>query len=186
MIKSGMIKNWISRNATIDFSTYVAPIQQRLDAMEKRERHMVIAAGIIVVVTLLYATIWEPIYSELDNQRQRYQSQHQLLVWMKEKSREIKTLQSSGAQSTARFDNQSVSSLVERSAQSMGVKTFIKKQTSDKKGVKIDLEQADFNRIILWLNDMQHKYAIQASNIKIEKQEKSGSVNVHVTLERIN
>ena len=172
--------------AMFDFSYYVAPIQQLLDAMEKRERQLVITASIIVVVTLLYALIWEPVFSERDEQRQRYQSQHQLLLWMKEKTSEIKSLQSSGAQSTARFNNQSVSSLVERSAQSMGVKVFIKKQTSDKKGVKIELEQADFDRIILWLHDMQQKYGIQTSNIKIERQEKSGAVNVHVTLERIN
>jgi len=168
----------------VDSSTLLAPIQKRLDVMEKRERHMVIAAGFVVIITLLYALIWEPILSNLDDQRQRYQSQHQLLIWMKEKTRETKSLQSAGAQATARFENQSTSSLVERSAQSMGMKPFIKKQTSDKKGVKIDLEQVDFNRIILWLNDMQTKYGIQTTNIKIEQQEKPGAVDVRVTLER--
>ena len=172
--------------AMIDLSTYITPIQQRLDGMEKRERHMVIVASIIVIITLLYAVIWEPVFSELDNQRQRYQSQHQFLVWMKEKTRDIKSLQSSGAHSTDRFNKLSISSLVERSAQSMGIKAFIKKQTSDKKGVKIELEQADFDRIILWLNDMQQKYAIQTSSIKIEKQDKPGTASVHVTLERAN
>jgi len=168
----------------VDFSALFSPAQKRLDAMEARERHMVIAAGVVIVITLLYALIWEPIFSNLENQRQRYQSQHQLLIWMKEKTREIKTLQSAGIQSTARFDNQSTASLVERSAQSMGMKPFIKKQTSDKKGVKIDLEQADFNRIILWLNDMQTRYSIQTSNIKIEQHDKPGAVDVRVTLER--
>jgi len=170
----------------IDFSALLAPAKKRLDAMEKRERNMVIAAGFVVVITLLYAVVWEPIFSDLENQQQRYQSQHQLLIWMKEKSSEIKALQSAGAQSTARFNNQSTSSLVERSAQSMGMKPFIKKQTSDKKCVKIDLEQASFNRIILWLNDMQSKYGIQTTNIKIEQQEKPGTVDVRVTLERDN
>jgi general secretion pathway protein M len=170
----------------IDLSSRLAPAHKRLDAMEKRERYLVISAGFIVIITLLYAAIWEPVFSDLDNQQQRYQSQRQLLVWMKEKTQEIKTLQSAGAQSTARFNNQSVSSLVELSAQSMGIKPFIKKQTSDKKGVKIDIELASFNQIILWLNDMQNKYGIQTSNIKIEQQEKPGAVNVRVTLERDN
>lgn len=168
----------------IDLSSYFSPIQQRLDAMEKRERLMVISAFIIVVITLFYALIWEPVFSELDQQKQRYQSQSQLLVWMKEKAQLINTLQASGSQSTTRFNNQSISSLVDRSAQSMGISSFIKKQTADKKGVKLDLEQVSFDKMISWLNDMQIKYGIQTSNIKIEKQNRSGAVKVRVTLER--
>jgi general secretion pathway protein M len=168
----------------IDFSTYLAPLQQRFDAMEKREQRMVVAATIIAAITLFYAVIWEPIFAELNSQQQHYQSQRQLLTWMQEKNREIKTLQSSGAQSADRFNTASTASLVERSAQSMGIKKFIQKQTSDKKGVRIDLEQADFDRVVLWLDDMQQKYAIETRNIKIAAQQKAGAVNVQVTLQR--
>ena len=169
----------------IDFSSYLEPINQRLDAMEKRERLTVIAGSIVLLITLFYSLAWEPVFAERDAQQQQYESQGQLLTWMKQSGQKIKDLQSSGASSNARFKNQSTSSLVERSAQSMGVKQFIKKQSSDKKGVKIDLENADFDRVILWLVDMQKKYGIQTSSIKIEKQDKPGAVKVRLTLERI-
>lgn len=170
----------------IDFSSYFAPVTQRLDAMEKRERLMVITASIVVVFTLFYALAWEPVFAEREAQQQRYQSQGQMLIWMKDSGQQIKTLTSSGASSSARFKNQSTSSLIDRSAQSMGVKSFIKKQSSDKKGVKIELEQASFDRVIAWLHDMQKIYGITTSSIKIEKQDKPGSVDVRVTLERVN
>lgn len=170
----------------IDISSYFAPITQRLDAMEKRERITVIAGSIAVVITLLYALIWEPVFTELQVQQQRHQDQRQLLAWMQDSSKQIKNLQSAGAASTARFKSQSTSSLIDRSAQSMGIKSFIKKQTSDKKGVKLDLENVSFDRVIAWLADMQKKYAILTTNIKIEKQDKPGAVDVHVTLERVN
>lgn len=168
----------------INLNQYFAPIQQRLDALEQRERYMVITASIFVLVTLFYALIWEPTFTELEAQQQEHQAQRQLFNWMQQTNQQIRQLKSSGAQSTARFNNQSAASLIERSAQSMGVKSFIKKQTSDKKGVKIDLEQANFDLVILWLDDLQSKYGITTSNIKIEKQDKPGTVNVRVTLER--
>ena len=170
----------------IDFSAYFAPVQKRLDAMEKRERQLVIGAVITAIIALLYAGIWEPIFTGLDNQRLQYQAQRQQLIWMKDTVQKIKSLQSSGSSSTARFADASTTSLVERSAQSMGVKSFIKKQSSDKKGVKINLEQANFDRVILWLDDMQQKYGIETTGIKIEHKGKSGAVDVRVTLERAN
>ena len=168
----------------INLSTYLNPIQQRFDAMEKRERHMVIAAFIIIVISLFYALLWDPIFTNLDEQKLRYQSQGQLLAWMKQQNQHITVLRASGAQSTQRFKNQSTSSLVERSAQSMGINTFIKKQTADKKEVKIELEQVNFDQMLLWLNDLQQKYAIQASSVKIERQERPGAVNARISLER--
>ena len=168
----------------INFDTYIMPIQQRLDALEKRERYLVLAGAVFIIIISFYALIWEPIFTERDNQQQTYQDQSQLLAWMQQTNQQIKQLQSSGAQSTERFDNQSISSLIERSSLSMGIKPFIKKQTSDKNGVKLDLEQANFDRVILWLDDLQNKYGIQTSSIKFDRQDKPGTVNVRVTLER--
>ena len=93
----------------IKLSTYLNPIQQRLDAMEKRERHMVIAAFIIIVISLFYALLWDPIFTSLDEQKLRYQSQGQMLTWMKQQNQQISVLRASGAQSTQRFKNQSTS-----------------------------------------------------------------------------
>ena len=103
---------------------------------------------------------------------------------MKDTSREIQSLQSSGAQSLSRFKNQSISSLVERSSQSLGIKQYIKKLDSNKKGVKVQLEQANFDRLILWLYDLESKYGIQSSSIKIEPQKEPGAVNAQIMLER--
>ena len=66
----------------------------------------------------------------------------------------------------------------------MGINTFIKKQTADKKEVKIELEQVNFDQMLLWLNDLQQKYSIQASSVKIERQERPGTVNARISLER--
>lgn len=168
----------------IDFSAQLEPLRNWLDSLQPRERYIVIAGSIALVFILFYLLIWEPVFNKLEVEQQQYQSQRQLLGWMKDTNQEIQSLRASGNATISQFSNQSVSSLVDRSAVSMGIKNNISKQESGKKGVKIQLRQADFDRVILWLNDMQQKYGIQASNIQFEKQEESGAVNVRLTLDR--
>ncbi|MCW9014200.1 MAG: type II secretion system protein M [Gammaproteobacteria bacterium] len=168
----------------IDFSTHIEPLKNWLNSLATRERYIVITGAIALLISLFYLIVWEPVFNHLETQQQHYQSQRQLLNWMQDAAEEARLLQSSGAQTASRFNNQSVSSLAERSALSMGVKRNISKQESNKKGVNIQLQQADFDRVILWLNDMQTKYNITASNIQIEKQAIAGAVNVRVALDR--
>lgn len=169
----------------INFQQQLAPLQQWLEKLEKRERQLVIGGGISLVIMLFYGLIWEPTLSELDIQKSRYQSQQQLLSWMQDSANKVAALQvGSGGNNAQRFQKQSVSSLTQRSAQSMGVKDQISKLESTKKGVKVTLKNADFDRIIFWLNDLQQKYNIQASNIKLDPQSASGAVNARITLQR--
>lgn len=162
----------------------IAPLRDWLNKLESRERQIVIGGAIFLIITMFYLIIWDPIFSARDQQVQLLQTQQQTLDWMIETGNEIQALQSGGASSVNRFKNQSISSLAERSAQSMGVKQQITKLETAKNGVKVELEGADFDRLILWLSDMEQKYAIQASNIQIEKQDKPGAVEARVTLER--
>ena len=168
----------------MDIASHIEPLRNRFDKLEKREKHTVIGGSVALLVMLFYLAVWDPVFSTLEAEKQRYQSQRQLLVWMNDTASEISKLQAAGGSSASRFRNQSVSSLVDRSAITTGVKPFIKKQESDTSGVKIQLEQADFDRLIVWINDLQQKYAIQASKINIEPQQQAGTVNARVTLER--
>jgi len=166
------------------FENTIAPIRDWLNKLESRERQIVIAGAIALLIIMFYLIIWDPIFSARDEQAQLLETQQQTLDWMIETGHEIQILQSGGRTSSNRFNNQSISSLAERSAQSMGVKQQITKLETAKNGVKVELEGADFDRLILWLSDMEQKYSIQASKIQIEKQEKPGAVEARVTLER--
>lgn len=167
-------------------SSQLEPLQQWLEKLEKRERLLVVYGGIFLIFIVLYAAIWEPIIGGLELEKSRNQSQQQLLSWMQESAQQVKVYQStSGGNAVNQFKNQSVSSLTERSARSMSVKSYISKLESTKKGVKVELKAASFDQIIYWLNDLQKKYGIQASSIKIEPQDANGMVDARITLERL-
>lgn len=171
-------------NIPPQIENYITQARDWLNKLETRERQIVIAGAIFLLISMFYLIIWDPIFSARDEQTQLLETQQQTLQWMVETGAEIQALQSGGRTSVSRFKNQSISSLAERSAQSMGVKQQITKLETVKNGVKVELEAADFDRLILWLSDMEQKYGIQASNIQIEKQDKPGAVEARVTLER--
>ncbi|TNF36927.1 MAG: type II secretion system protein M [Gammaproteobacteria bacterium] len=168
----------------MDLRAQFAPLERWLETLQARERNLVYAGAIFLIISILYLAVWDPVFSALDAAKQENQSQRELLSWMKSASIEARALQSSGASLADRFKNQSLSSLAERSALSSGTKAFIRKLESDKEGVKVQLEQADFDRVIFWLHDMQSKYDIFASSILVEPHKETGAVNVRLTLER--
>jgi general secretion pathway protein M len=170
----------------MNLPSQLEPLQRWFDKLEKRERHTVVGGAIVLVFCVFYLAIWDPIFSRLETEQQTNRVQRELLTFMRDTANEISLLKASGGNTASRYRNQSISSLVEISATKSGVKQFIKKQESDRKGVKVQLEQADFNRIIAWLNDMQRKYAIQAKKIQMEAQPEAGTVNAKVTLERVD
>jgi len=162
----------------------LSPAQQWLDTLESREKRIVIGGGIALVIILFYLLIWDPVVSRHDEQQLLNNSQRQLHSWIKNAGAEISSLQSAGSSSATRFKNQSISSLADRSARTTGVKGFISKIEQNKNDVKVILKDADFDLIINWLTDLENKYGITSSQIKIERSKEDGAVNANITLER--
>lgn len=160
------------------------PTQQWLNSLQARERLSVIAGGIALVFILLYLLVWAPITEYHEEQQLRLQSQQQLYSWMKNAAQEVSQLSGSSAGSAARYQNQSISTLADRSARTTGVKAFITKIEQNQNDVSVTLGEADFDRIIHWLADLQDKYAISSTSVKIERTKIPGAVNAHITLER--
>lgn len=162
----------------------ISPAQQWLDTLESREKRIVIGGGIALVVILFYLLIWDPIISGHEEQQLKNNSQRQLYSWMEDAGAEIISLQSAGSSSATRFKNQSISSLADRSARTTGLKAFISKIEQNKNDVKVILKDADFDLIINWLTDLENRYGIISSQIKIERSKEDGAVNANITLER--
>lgn len=165
-------------------SQKLEPLFEWLDTLNKRERTIVIGGAICFILIMFYLLLWEPITSRYQQQQQQLTSQRQLLQWMKDAASDIQEINAAGGNFAARFSNQSISSLADRSANTSGVKPYINKIEQSKTGVKVTLKNASFDNIIKWLADLSNKYNIQATKIKVEKSEISGAVDADITLER--
>lgn len=164
--------------------TYIESLQRWLETLQPRERQLVVGGSITLSVILFYLLVWDPVFSKLEAARENLDAQRQLLIWMQTSGQEIRNLQSSGASLAPQLASQSVSALVTMSAQSNGIQEFITKLDSTKEGVEVQLTNADFDRTMTWLNDLQTRYQIQPRKIIIEPQVDPGTVNARITLEK--
>lgn len=160
-------------------------IQNWYHGLQQRERQLVLAASILVITTLLYLIIWEPIHNGVQDQTQRYQSQLEILDWMQTAATEVRTLKATGASKRKTNSSQPVTLLVEQSATTAGIKPFIRKleSTSDK-GARITIDAASFDQVLLWLSTLQTQYGITVSSANLDRAEKQGAINARMTLSR--
>ena len=160
-------------------------IQQWYQGLQQRERYLVLSAAVVIIITLLYISIWEPIHKGVEEQTQRYQNQLKILSWMQNASAEARALRASGTPSKRLNSSQPVTLLVERSAQSAGLRKYVSKleSTSDK-GARVTIAAASFDQMLLWLNTLQSQYGITVSSASLDRENKPGTVNARLTLNR--
>lgn len=156
----------------------------KYQSLTQRDRIMVIAASVIMAITLFYLLVWEPLYQGLETQRQQYESQQSIIIWMQEASAEVKTLKRSGAK-TVSSSKQPVSLIIEQSAKISGLKNNLGKlESSGKEGARVKLETASFDQMLIWLNTLEKRHGITVTSANIERAEKSGTVNARLTFSR--
>jgi len=155
--------------------------------LEPRERQLIIGAGIILLIMLLYLVVWEPISKDNEVLRSSYQNSQQLLEWMEDAAEEARALQEKIKASGPTGDsaNQSLLGVIDRTAKRDKLGPSVKRvQPDGKTGARVWLENAVFNDMIKWLENLQHKEGVRLVNTVIEKQDVSGLVNARLVFER--
>lgn len=160
-------------------------IKNWYQGLQQRERQLVLAASAVIIITLLYLTIWEPIHQGIEKQTQKYQTQIDILDWMQTAAIEVRTLQASGAAKRQTNSSQPVTLLVENSAATAGLKPYLSKlESTSEKGARITIDAASFDQLLLWLNTLQSQYGITVSSANLDRNNTPGAVNARMTLNR--
>ncbi|MCK5336659.1 MAG: type II secretion system protein M [Gammaproteobacteria bacterium] len=151
----------------------------------QREQYLLITTAALIILTILYLLIWEPVFKSLDSQSLKLQSQKKILLWMNDAEKEVNKLRSSGNALSPQASSQSISTLVERSAISTGIRASIFKMSSDKKQtLKVQFKSVEFDRLTQWLGKLQKDYGITPKRVSIKQADKAGLVSCRVTLEK--
>ena len=66
-------------------------IKQWFYSLPTKEQRMVSGTGAIVLITLFYLIVWEPLHLGLDTEQQKKYSQQEILLWMQQAANEVKT-----------------------------------------------------------------------------------------------
>lgn len=153
--------------------------------LEARERRTLAIGGIALAVILFVFAIWLPAQRGVDEMQARVEQQRKLLSWMQQSAAEVQALKGSGANAPkTRESGQALYALADETARQAGLGQAIREVSpSGENRVRVDLQGADFDKLIRWLAGLKTEYGIQASPLSVRETDQSGRVNAQVVLE---
>jgi general secretion pathway protein M len=163
----------------------IQQIRQWFNSLPIKEQWMVSGTGALLIITLFYLIIWEPLHLALDDELQKQQAQQEISLWMQQAADEVKTLRTSGSSSTIRDKNKPTTLVIEQALKNAGLQTSVKKiESSGNNGARVTLDEAAFNQMLVWLNTLATHNGIQVVSANIDRAENPGRVNARLTFER--
>ena len=160
-------------------------LKQWYRALPAREQWMVSGTSVLIVITLFYLLVWEPLHLGLEQEQQKQQSQKEIMLWMQQAASEVQSLRRAGGGKTIRDRNKPTTLVIEQAINNAGLKPSVKKiESSGSNGARVTLSEASFNQIVVWLNTLSTHNGIQVVSANMERSEKPGRVDARLTFDR--
>lgn len=160
-------------------------LRDKFDSLQPRERIIVIAGAILVLVVAVYVLALAPLYSAVNAQAKRVAQKEGDLAWMRSVSGEVAVL-SANAPSRPGGSNESMVVLIDRTARECGLGASLTGQTPNgERGIRVRLEGAEFDKLMVCLGTLQQVHAVDVESASIDRTAKPGLVNANLVLTRV-
>lgn len=150
--------------------------------LSARDRLLLIIGGALVALLLFVFAIWLPLDQRIERLQETVDRQLALRAWMTESAQEVRRLKASSPRTGVA--DQSLLAFTDRTAREAGLASALRRvepEGSDR--VRIVLEQASFDTMIGWLEQLAGRFGVRIAGITIERREEAGLVNVRVVLQ---
>lgn len=159
---------------------FLNPLRDQWNNLAPRERHLAMAGGILVGVTLLYMLLWLPVQKELGRLRVSVPEERTQLQRMRLQAASIQPLR---ARSGAKPAAGTLLPVIEQSASARGLRGFITRmEASGGNGVQLTLDAVPFNSLLSWLADLQDSHSLLVENTSMDAHTAPGTVNAKLKL----
>lgn len=155
-------------------------IQAQLEQLNDRERFMVYAAALALLIFLPYQLLWAPLMNTVEDRRAKIEKQESDLIWMQSHLAEVR--QVSSTSSMAPTSGKSLYGVVEKTARNK-FGSDIRVQQEGKKGIRIQIKNSGFDEIMIWLDDLQFRHKIYVKDFKIDSEKTVGRVRASILVE---
>jgi general secretion pathway protein M len=144
-----------------------------------------IGAGIIVMLALVYLLAVEPFFKQRTILTQRIKAQRQELVWMQQNSERVKRLQAASPDHTQTSYSRSLLGVVDSSSRTNNMRKSIQRMEPEgNNGVKLWIEDADFDTLIQWLGSLNTQQSVYVARATISRGDAPGLIDTRLSLQR--
>jgi general secretion pathway protein M len=160
-------------------------LKDKFNALQPRERVVIIAGGILVLVVAVYVLALAPLYSAVNAQAKRVAQKEGDLAWMRSVSGEVAVL-SANAPVHPGPSNESMVVLIDRVAHECGLNSSLTGQTPNgERGIRVRFEGAEFDKLMVCLGTLQQVHSVDVETASIDRTAKPGLVNANLVLSRV-
>lgn len=151
-------------------------------ALQPRERMLVMSAGSVVAIAIVYLALFGPLAKALDGRQTRVERKQQDLVWMRSMSNSVRM---AVASRPGGMNGESLVVLINRTAQQAGIAGALTNQAPQgDNSIRVRLENASFDAVVAWLGLLEQQFGVQVENASVDRGEKIGVVNASLVLTR--
>jgi general secretion pathway protein M len=155
------------------------------NALTTRERNLVTYGSLVAALILFWLLIGRPLYSKHKTLTLEIQDKSNQLELMKAQSRQVKRLQAQQSGSSIKTISGNPQQLVERALQTWRLKPALQRmQSQGAKSVLISLKDANADRFMRFLYDLEKKYALGIEDMGITADKETGLVDVRLTVKQ--
>lgn len=155
-------------------------------SLRPREQLTLIVGATATVIAIIYLLAIEPFLKQRETLDTRIKAEYQQLVWMQQASQQVKYLRNltsnSGSSVSAR---RSLISVIDSSARRNNIRKPIQRMEPEgSNGVKLWMDNADFDRLIAWLGQLDDEYGVNVTRATISQGKTAGLVDTRLSLQR--
>ncbi|MFP3873936.1 MAG: type II secretion system protein GspM [Thiohalophilus sp.] len=165
----------------------LAPLKQQVtlwwQARNIRERWILAIGGTLTVIVFAYVGLWEPLVKQRTTLEQELVELRETHAWMKQAAATIRD-RSDQSGTLPATDDRSLIGLVDRSARNAGLGDQLNRvQPRGDHGVQIWFEQVAFDRLIIWIDELERSSGTRVSAMQVEATATGGLVDARLNLE---
>ncbi|MGL4473597.1 MAG: type II secretion system protein M [Shewanella sp.] len=143
------------------------------ESLVQRERQMVAAAAVMVVIGIGYWGVWSPINNALQDAEQRLHTQQQNLQYVKTTANQITALRQAGAKGGNRG---SISNIVTKTAGDFQLE--ISRMQPQGKSIQLWMDDVPFNTLMSFLDNLVQEQGLSLDSLDINETDAPGVVQV--------
>lgn len=158
--------------------------RERFLALQDRERWMLGVGGVVLLLTVLYLAIWEPVVKGHANRAAALESSRALAVRLEEAAVLVQSQRGRNPAATAGRGMSLMAAVDQASKQGPLGKGPSRIQPEGDREVRVWFEDVSFDALLRWTAILHASYGVSVQTMDVEPQAAPGQVNVRFSLVR--
>ncbi len=148
---------------------------------QPREQRALLLAGAVIVATLFWYGLWQPLQQGKARASTRLHNLQQAVAWMQQAEQQVAQLQKKRGSGFKDRGRQSLLTLLDQTARLQGLGEGIRRgERAGDQGVRLWLEGVQFDPLMRWLERVERDYGIVVEEFSAESTGLPGQVNARL------